>query len=93
MLSFPYEAPAFLDDGSDGEPAYLGDLAICMPVVHSEAATQHKSPATHTAHLVVHGILHLLGYDHQGDTEAARMEQIEIDVLRQFGFENPYGAD
>lgn len=94
VLSFPYEEPVLPEDmvGSD-EPAYLGDLVICMPVVLSEAATQHKLPATHTAHLVVHGLLHLLGYDHETDAEAARMEQIEVNAMQQLGFENPYISD
>ena len=94
VLSFPYDEPDLPEDmaGSD-EPAYLGDLVICMPVVLSEAATQHKLPATHTAHLVVHGVLHLLGYDHETDAEAERMEQIEVNAMQQLGFENPYIAD
>lgn len=94
VLSFPYEKPALPEDMADSdEPNYLGDLVICMPVVLSEAATQHKLPAIHTAHLVVHGVLHLLGYDHETDAEAERMEQIEINAMQQLGFENPYGAD
>lgn len=94
VLSFPYDEPDLPEDmaGSD-EPAYLGDLVICMPVVLSEAASQHKLPATHTAHLVVHGVLHLLGYDHETDVEAERMEQIEVNAMQQLGFENPYIAD
>lgn len=94
VLSFPYEKPALPEDMADSdEPNYLGDLVVCMPVVLSEAATQHKLPATHMAHLVVHGVLHLLGYDHETDAEAERMEQIEINAMQQLGFENPYGAD
>jgi probable rRNA maturation factor len=94
VLSFPYDEPALPEDmASSDEPAYLGDLVICMPVVLSEAATQHKRPATHAAHLVVHGVLHLLGYDHETDAEAERMEQIEVNAMQQLGFENPYIAD
>jgi len=94
VLSFPYEMPELPEDMADlDEPNYLGDLVVCMPVVLSEAVTQHKLPAIHTAHLVVHGVLHLLGYDHETDAEAERMEQIEINAMQQLGFENPYGAD
>lgn len=95
VLSFPYEEPEWPEEMADGddEPAYLGDLVICMPVVLSEATTQHKVPATHAAHLVVHGVLHLLGYDHETDAEAEQMEQIEVNAMQQLGFENPYIAD
>ncbi len=94
VLSFPYEEPAFPEDLADSDdPTYLGDLVICMPVVLSEAVTQHKLPAIHTAHLVVHGVLHLLGYDHETDAEAEQMEQIEVNAMHQLGFENPYIAD
>lgn len=94
VLSFPYDAPMLPEDTSAfDEPAYLGDLVICMPVVLREAAMQHKLPITHTAHLVVHGVLHLLGYDHQTDAEAEQMEQIEINIMQRLGFENPYQGD
>ncbi len=68
-----------------------GDLAICAPVVAREAREQGKSPAEHWAHMVVHGVLHLLGYDHENDRDAAHMEAREAKILAQLGMPNPYG--
>lgn len=68
-----------------------GDLAICAPVVAREAREQGKSPAAHWAHMVVHGVLHLLGYDHENDRDAAHMEAREVKILAQLGMPNPYG--
>lgn len=68
----------------------LGDLVICAPVVAREAAEQAKNPADHWAHMLVHGMLHLLGHDHQTEAEAASMEALEIRVLAAGGLENPY---
>jgi probable rRNA maturation factor len=68
----------------------LGDLAICAPVVRREAAEQHKREDEHWAHLVVHGVLHLKGYDHEDDAEADVMEDLEIRILQQLGITNPY---
>jgi probable rRNA maturation factor len=68
----------------------LGDLAICAPVVAREAREQGKLPAAHWAHMVVHGVLHLLGYDHENDRDAARMEAREAKILAQLGMPNPY---
>ena len=68
----------------------LGDIAICVEVVCNEANSQNKSPAAHLAHMVVHAMLHLLGYDHVCEQEAGIMESAETGLLRQFGFENPY---
>lgn len=69
----------------------LGDLVICAQVVRSEARAQQKSLKAHWAHLVVHGALHLIGYDHERDAaQAKRMERREIAVLRRLGFDNPY---
>jgi probable rRNA maturation factor len=68
-----------------------GDLAICAPVVAREAREQGKSPAEHWAHMVVHGVLHLLGYDHENDRDAAQMEAREVKILAQLGMPNPYG--
>ena len=84
VLSFPYEA--FPGVESD----LLGDLLICAPIVAKEAAEQGKTVTMHFSHLVVHGILHLLGYDHLTEDEATEMEGIEIAVLEQHGFPNPY---
>jgi probable rRNA maturation factor len=69
----------------------FGDLAICAPVVAREAREQGKQPAAHWAHMVVHGVLHLLGYDHENDRDAARMEAREAKILAQLGMPNPYG--
>ena len=84
VLSFPFEPPPGLPNN------HLGDLVICAPIVATEAATQHKPPQAHWAHLVIHGILHLRGYDHQNDAEAHVMEAIETRLLQQLGFANPY---
>jgi probable rRNA maturation factor len=86
VLSFP---PAPLPNrAADSRP--LGDLVICAQVVRSEAREQRKPLQAHWAHLVVHGALHLIGYDHEREAEAKRMERREIAVLRRLGFANPY---
>lgn len=86
VLSFPFDMP----DGVDGVAPILGDLAICAEVVAQEAAEQGKTLDAHWAHMVVHGTLHLLGYDHIEDDEAETMEALEIAILQQLGFDNPY---
>jgi probable rRNA maturation factor len=73
------------------EPQFLGDLAICAPVVAREARDQGKDPRAHWAHMVVHGVLHLLGYDHENDRDADDMESREMKILAEFGYANPYG--
>ncbi len=73
-----------------GQGEILGDLVICAPVVAREALAQNKSPRAHWAHMVVHGCLHLRGYDHEHDRDAQRMEAREVTILRKLGFENPY---
>lgn len=84
VLSFPFEVP-------DGVPNdLLGDLVICAPVVAREAQEQGKPLAAHWAHMVVHGVLHLQGYDHIDDAEAEAMEAKEIALLAALGFANPY---
>jgi probable rRNA maturation factor len=87
VLSFP---PAPLPVRTSGESRPLGDLVICAQVVRSEAREQRKPLEAHWAHLVVHGALHLIGYDHEREPEAKRMERREIAVLRRLGFANPY---
>jgi len=73
-----------------GDACLLGDLVICAAVVRSEAREQGKSLQAHWAHLVVHGALHLVGYDHEREAQAKRMERREIAVLRRLGYANPY---
>ena len=68
----------------------LGDLVICAPVVAAEAGAQGKSPEAHWAHMIVHGMLHLQGFDHQGDSDTAQMEALEIKILDTLGYTNPY---
>lgn len=68
----------------------LGDIAVCAPVAAREALAQGKRPADHLAHLVVHGVLHLMGFDHDTDSEAVAMEAHEIAVLARCGVRNPY---
>lgn len=84
VLSFPVELPRGV------ALPLLGDLAICAPVVAREAREQGKPPRNHYAHLTVHGVLHLLGYDHQNARDAARMEQLEIRILAVLGIADPY---
>jgi probable rRNA maturation factor len=83
VLSFTYDpAPA--------KPGLVGDLVICAPVVQREALQQDKQARAHWAHMVVHGILHLRGYDHVHKTDAEIMEAFEIRALRRLGFPDPY---
>ncbi|QJD30157.1 rRNA maturation RNase YbeY [Methylococcus geothermalis] len=84
VLSFPFTVPAGVPN------ALLGDLVICAPVVEREAREQGKAPKAHWAHMVVHGMLHLQGYDHIEDADAEVMENREIMILRGLGIENPY---
>jgi probable rRNA maturation factor len=71
-------------------PHLMGDIVICAPIVEKEAAEQHISLEAHYAHLTVHGILHLHGYDHEIEAQAALMEAIEIQILAKLGYANPY---
>ncbi len=84
VLSFPAELHA------DVDVPLLGDIVICAAVVEREADQQQKALSAHWAHMVVHGTLHLLGYDHIDDDDAERMEQLEVDILKQMNFPNPY---
>jgi probable rRNA maturation factor len=86
VLSFPAELPA----GVDMPMPLLGDLVICAPVVEREAGEQGKEVNAHYAHLTVHGILHLLGLDHDDDREAEAMEQLEREILAGLGYDDPY---
>lgn len=84
VLSFPFEAPAGM------QISLLGDIVICAPVVAKEAKAQKKPALAHWAHMVVHGVLHLLGYDHLKNVEAEIMEGLEIKILQKLKFSNPY---
>jgi len=88
VLSFPADVP---DDMLD--IPLLGDLVICAPVVEREAREQHKALDAHWAHLVMHGCLHLLGYDHIEDDEAEEMEALERELLAELGHPDPYADD
>jgi len=85
VLSFPFEPPPGVE-GLD----LIGDLIICAPVVDREAAEQGKTLAAHWAHMVVHGVLHLIGFDHHDEVQAAEMEDLETLTLRGLGFPPPY---
>ncbi|HJU19381.1 MAG TPA: rRNA maturation RNase YbeY [Stellaceae bacterium] len=85
VLSFPAGASAL-----PGMPLLLGDVVLAFETVAREAEEQHKPLSDHLRHLVVHGVLHLLGYDHEEKTEARRMEALEIAILRRLGVPDPY---
>ncbi|MDP5254220.1 MULTISPECIES: rRNA maturation RNase YbeY [unclassified Vibrio] len=87
VLSFPFEAPPGI------ELDLLGDLIICRQVVEREANEQNKTLSAHWAHMVVHGCLHLLGYDHIEDSEAEEMESLETEIMQKLGFNDPYAAE
>ena len=91
VLSFPFEAP----EGLPGQavPEILGDLVVCAAVIAEEAEEQGKSCQAHWAHMLVHGLLHLLGHDHQDDEEAAEMEALESRILEQLGFTDPWADE
>lgn len=87
VLSFPFEAPPGI------ELPLLGDLIICRQVVEQEAIEQEKALEAHWAHMVVHGSLHLLGYDHIEDDEAEEMESLETEIMHGLGYPDPYLAE
>jgi len=87
VLSFPFEAPAGIT------VPLAGDLVICAPVVAREAIEQNKTPEAHWAHMVIHGMLHLQGYDHIEDADAEVMEALEIRLLADLGYNNPYETE
>jgi probable rRNA maturation factor len=84
VLSF--EGAGLLPDGRN----YLGELVICAPIIAREARSQGKTAPAHWAHMIVHGVLHLLGFDHERAAEAVKMAAREIQILDRLGFSNPY---
>jgi len=86
VLSFPADGVAAI------APDLLGDIVICAPLVAAEASAQGKSPRAHWHHLVVHGVLHLLGYDHVAESDAQTMEDLEREIMAGLGFGDPYLA-
>jgi probable rRNA maturation factor len=88
VLSFPADPFEY-----EKKNHYVGDLVFCYPVIQKEATAQHKTLAAHFAHLTIHGVLHLLGYDHDNEKAARKMEALEIKLLQQLGIENPYEID
>lgn len=84
ILSFPFEPPPGLYSNS------LGDLVICATLVNQQAKQQKKSRLAHWSHLIIHGCLHLIGYDHENPKDASTMETLEIKLLEDLGYENPY---
>ena len=88
VLSFPAELPEGLPKGV--KLPLLGDLVLCAPVIAKEAAAQGKPVAAHYAHLTVHGVLHLLGWNHEDSREAECMEQLEREILAGLGLPDPY---
>ncbi|NOR80401.1 MAG: rRNA maturation RNase YbeY [Methyloprofundus sp.] len=85
ILSFPFEVPEAVKGVN-----LLGDLVVCASVLETEAQAQQKTLQDHWAHIIIHGILHLLGYDHIDDTDAQEMETKEILILQQLSIDNPY---
>lgn len=86
VLSFPFETPP----GFAGNDPFIGDLAICLPVILREAREQSKPTEHHWAHMAIHGTLHLLGYDHETDTDAEHMEALETRLLAEHDIPDPY---
>lgn len=86
VLSFPFEKI----EGVEMDVPLLGDIVICAEVVNREANEQGKELDAHWAHMVVHGIFHLLGYDHENEKDAEEMESLEINTMHTLGFPNPY---
>lgn len=89
VLSFPFTTPDFLPLSED-TPSILGDIILAFEVIEKEAHEQNKKREHHLTHMVIHGVLHLLGYDHISEEEATLMEGIEIAVLAHFNISNPY---
>ena len=88
VLTFVYD-----DMPEEAGLPLMGDIVLCAPVVEREAIEQGKSPMAHYAHLVVHGVLHLHGYDHVEQADAEQMESLETQIVMNLGFDDPYGHD
>ena len=86
VLSFPFE-----NQTPEALPL-IGDIVVCAPIVEREAQQQNKDLNAHWAHMIIHGVLHLLGYDHQNDSEAAVMEGLETEIMQKLGFPPPYAC-
>jgi probable rRNA maturation factor len=84
VLTFVY------DPVERGSQSLAGDIVLCAPVIENEASEQHKALTAHYAHLTVHGVLHLQGYDHQTDADAAVMERLETQIVEKLGYKDPY---
>lgn len=92
VLSFPaVEADVLAAAGAEGPPPELGDIVIALQTTLADAAREGRPIGDHLSHLVIHGMLHLLGYDHQRDEEAAKMEALEVKILAGLGIPDPYG--
>lgn len=89
VLSFPLEAPG---DGHGETPAMIGDIVLAAETVAREAAEQGKTVDSHVCHLLIHGMLHLVGYDHEQDDDAEEMERLEIAALGRLGIDDPYAV-
>ncbi|MBF6618590.1 MAG: rRNA maturation RNase YbeY [Candidimonas sp.] len=85
VLTFEY--------GTDPDGTARGDVVLCLPVLHREAADQHKTVQAHAAHLTIHGVLHALGYDHIEADQAVAMEALEVQILHTMGIDNPYSPE
>lgn len=89
----PTNVLSFSENPMPGMPLLLGELVICVPLVIQEANNQHLSHSAHFAHLIVHGVLHLVGYDHETTDEAVQMEHLESQILKKLKFQDPYAED
>lgn len=88
VLSFPFILPEEI--AAEIDIPILGDIVVCAEVVNREAQEQHKTSESHWAHMIIHGVFHLLGYDHENDKDAEVMESLEIETMKSLGYANPY---